>query len=386
MELDAGDAIYALGGRDWERHRQELEKLGGLPGQINHSPETPRAWHLREAASSEQAGQWFAARWHLDRLIAATPEDGSLYARRGLAIAWLGLWDEAEKDYGKAIELGADRSDLSIYNRRGVARAWLGRWAEAEKDYSLAIERGVDQDDSQIYSSRGVARARLGRWAEADADFVVAIERRAVPIDWFAHALMRLHLGDMEGYRAACERMLEHLDESEDPSTAHAIADTCATAPEAVADLGRPVRLAERAMASDPKNWGYVETLGATLYRAGRYEEALVRLEESARLSGDQQGSVRGWLFRAMAHDRLGHTDEARRWLDQAVGWIEREVPKRPEETARIPSLSLRQSLAYQLLRREAEAQIKERRPLYLPANVFQDDPAPTPPRSSQRR
>ena len=29
------------------------------------------------------------------------------------------------------------------------------------------------------------------------------------------------------------------------------------------------------------------------------------------------------------------------------------------------------------LLRREAEAQIKEGRPLYLPANVFQEDPRP---------
>ncbi len=191
----------------------------------------------------------------------------------------------------------------------------------------------------------------------------------------------------MDGYREACSRMLEHFDKAENPAIARAIADTCAAcAPEAVPDLERPVRLAERALASNPKNWDLVEVLGGTLYRAGRYEEALARLEESARLSQDQQGSVWGCLFRAMAHDRLGHTDEARRWLDQAVGWIEREVPKRPEENARIPSLSWNQRLVYQLLRREAEAQIKERRPLYLPANVFQDDPAPTPPRSSQRR
>jgi hypothetical protein len=29
------------------------------------------------------------------------------------------------------------------------------------------------------------------------------------------------------------------------------------------------------------------------------------------------------WFFLAMAHHRLGHADEARRWLDQGVHGIE---------------------------------------------------------------
>jgi hypothetical protein len=37
MELDSSDAIQALDRRQWERYRQELEKLGGLPA----SPDQP---------------------------------------------------------------------------------------------------------------------------------------------------------------------------------------------------------------------------------------------------------------------------------------------------------------------------------------------------------
>ena len=59
MELDASDASQVLDCRDWERRRQKLEELGGLPGQISHSPETPWARHLRDAESSEKVGRWF---------------------------------------------------------------------------------------------------------------------------------------------------------------------------------------------------------------------------------------------------------------------------------------------------------------------------------------
>jgi Flp pilus assembly protein TadD len=59
-------------------------------------------WHLRETSSSVQTGRGFAACWHLDRLIAAMPEDGALHARRGRARAELGRWAEADADFAKA--------------------------------------------------------------------------------------------------------------------------------------------------------------------------------------------------------------------------------------------------------------------------------------------
>lgn len=33
-------------------------------------------------------------------------------------------------------------------------------------------------------------------------------------------------------------------------------------------------------------------------------------------------------LFLAMAHWQLGHADEARRWSDQAVAWMDKNAPQ----------------------------------------------------------
>jgi hypothetical protein len=59
--------------------------------------------------------------------------------------------------------------------------------------------------------------------------------------------------------------------------------------------------------------------VGAALYRAGRFTEALSRFEESHRVF---QPRAWDWLFLAMVHGRLGHAEEARRMLEKADRWI----------------------------------------------------------------
>src|ERR1700722_17768005 len=48
------------------------------------------------------------------------------------------------------------------------------------------------------------------------------------------------------------------------------------------------------------------------IYRAGRFEDAIRRHEETIGSGGPQD-----WVFLAMAHHRLCHRDEALRWLDR---------------------------------------------------------------------
>jgi hypothetical protein len=99
-----------------------------------------------------------------------------------------------------------------------------------------------------------------------------------------------------------------------------------------------------------------VTTLGAALYRAGRPDAAIRRLEEAARARGGVS-MADDWVFLAMAHHRLGHPDEARRWLDRLREHEPSTVPARFW-----PELEIR------LLRSEAEAVV-----LYDPA--FPVDP-----------
>jgi Flp pilus assembly protein TadD len=84
--------------------------------------------------------------------------------------------------------------------------------------------------------------------------------------------------------------------------------------------------------------------LGAALYRAGRFAEAIRTLEESHR-GRDDGSDPQGFAFLAMAHDRLGHRAEARRWLDKLAAY-------RPKETG---DLSW-DDVEVRILRREAES------------------------------
>jgi hypothetical protein len=60
--------------------------------------EQHRLWRRQQAAEAERSGRWFAAAFHLSRLIEADPSDASLHARRGKAHAHQGQWGRAAAD------------------------------------------------------------------------------------------------------------------------------------------------------------------------------------------------------------------------------------------------------------------------------------------------
>ena len=99
-----------------------------------------------------------------------------------------------------------------------------------------------------------------------------------------------------------------------------------------------------------------MNTLGAALYRAGRFEESIRRLEEGIRERGGES-LPQDWVFLALAHQQLGHRAEALRWLDRFQTYKANEKPD-----------AFWDELEIRLLRTEAEALI-----LYDP--VFPADP-----------
>jgi len=147
---------------------------------------------------------------------------------------------------------------------------------------------------------------------------------------------------------------MERFGQTEHARFANDVAWACALAPAAVADLDRPIRLAEKAVAAEPRNSSYRNTLGALLYRAGRFPAAGECLREALRLDKGQ-GTPEDWLFLAMTEHRLGRDAQARGWLDKALKWIEAANNDQLKwADGSIPSLAQRTQL--QLLRREAEA------------------------------
>ena len=235
---------------------------------------------------------------------------------------------------------------------------------------------------------------RLVDWKDipqAATEYRIALDRGWTPDLTYENAARAfLWIGDVSSYRIFCTNLLSSYERLPHPAWVdnNTLAWVYVLGPGALADMSIPVQLAEAALNSldiegrsdqtDPLTFlgaeevdalkkrvetirqesraAVLNTLGAVLFRAGRFEEAIRALEEGIRLR--KGGSIpEDWPFLAMAHYRLGHREEARRW----IGMFRGNAPKFPG-SASVYEIQL------PLLRSEAEATI-----LYDPA--FPADP-----------
>jgi WD40 repeat protein/tetratricopeptide (TPR) repeat protein/tRNA A-37 threonylcarbamoyl transferase component Bud32 len=401
LEMDAEGRMHPLDAAAWRERRGRL----GERGDPSPAEGALHEWHRREARAAEAAGEWFAAAWHLGRLGEGEPASEDLPARRGRAYYLSNRWDEAVAELTKALKSGGARGELWHY--RGLAYAALNRDDEAVADFSQAISlegvaglRGgrsaadgwvlwfhraqayfrlgrmdkVVEDLSQVlkmkpdhgpsWHGRGLARAELGETERAVADFAAALRRPDAPArTWFDLALARLERGDADGYRESCARALTHFAQAEDPALAALLAWTCSLGPGATADPEAVLRLAQQATRQGAETYVSARALGAALYRAGKYQEAVDCLTRATQLR--KQPVPAAWLLLAMAHQRLKHAEDAKKWLDKAGAWVEQAKRRKPGEGGDEKELSWHklpwnERLALTLLQREAEGLLKE--------------------------
>jgi tetratricopeptide (TPR) repeat protein len=103
------------------------------------------------------------------------------------------------------------------------------------------------------------------------------------------------------------------------------------------------VTLAEKAVRLQPFNSAYQNTLGAALYRAGRYAEAIHCLEANALSTGTRAGL--DWYFLALCHERLGHSDKAQECLARAESWKQKTSDLSATEMAEVTALQTEAAL-----------------------------------------
>jgi hypothetical protein len=79
-------------------------------------------------------------------------------------------------------------------------------------------------------------------------------------------------------------------------------------------------------------------------------------LEQSLRADPKSGRAVLNWLWLALAQQRLGKPEEARRWLGKAHAWLDQYADGMPGRAEEELGLHLHNWLEAHVLRREAEA------------------------------
>ena len=92
----------------------------------------------------------------------------------------------------------------------------------------------------------------------------------------------------------------------------------------------RAVDLATKAASLQPAVGGHWNTLGVCQFRTQDYVKAIQSLEKSEEL-GNQEYVAYNGFFLAMAYWHLNHKDEAGKWYDKSVDWMDKNQPKNDE-------------------------------------------------------
>jgi tetratricopeptide (TPR) repeat protein len=196
---------------------------------------------------------------------------------------------QTESSLAQTLErLGRSQEAADAYER---SVAWLKR---SSQDPNAARSFLWQRKECHLYY--GLFRAATGRTAEAEQHFRQTIEL-------YDTASMRNELAWM---------LATHPNPRVRNETAHLA-----------------VQWASEAADLSPNNGGIANTLGAVLYQAGRWQEAVAALEKSMELR--KGGDSLDWFFLAMAHWKLGEKDKARQWHDRAVQWMDENRPASEE-------------------------------------------------------
>jgi serine/threonine protein kinase/Tfp pilus assembly protein PilF len=248
----------------------------------------------------------------------------TMKAMRNLGLVHLrrGEFDRAEALLTKALEVGnrafGEGRHAIVWVMFNLAETYqqLGKSDQAEALWIRTLEitrRTMGEESQLIRKTTGMLVALYqsqGRYAEAKgllAKAAAALEKRAA------------------------QRPPNPQDRGETAIRWNTLAWFLVNCPfPQVGDPAEAVAAAKKAVELQPQEGGIRNTLGVAYYRAGDWKAAIAALEKSMEISTGR-GESFNTFFLAMAHWQLGDKEEARRWYDRAVAWMDTNQPQDDE-------------------------------------------------------
>jgi tetratricopeptide (TPR) repeat protein len=192
----------------------------------------------------------------------------------------------------------------------------------------------LENATESAWLQRAMFLGEHGRFELAARDFQKALANGlGDPHAWFNAATVYVRIGDEEGYRRICAQVLSQYGNSTDRNLCEHVAKTCSILPGALADMEALAKVADRAVVpqtpEDPRMRPYRDLAkGMVEYRLGHFDEAVKWLRMHAEQTSDKERRAMALGFLAMTEFRRGNLDQARSALRQASETIASDGPK----------------------------------------------------------
>jgi tetratricopeptide (TPR) repeat protein/serine/threonine protein kinase len=303
--------------------RQFERALADFTQAIEADPKLVLAWYNRASLFADDLHQYDKALADFTRAVELDPKMQKAWFNRAGVHDKLGQPDKALDDYSQAIELQPKHA-MAWFNR-GMIYVQLRQYEKGLADWNRSIE--LDPTFAPAWSNRGTLHVFLRQPDKAldDLNKALALNPKLVQA-WYNRGLVHAeHLGQYD------KAVADFIKAAEvDPQYVLAwnnAAWVLANCPDPkVRDPGRAVELARKAVAVGSKTARCWNTLGWACYRAGDSKIALDALEKSVGLKMGADGF--DLFLKAMAHWQLGDKEDARKWYEKAVAWMDKYEPQ----------------------------------------------------------
>ena len=235
-ELQSRRQLHATAGmirtESNQNHSQKLSKPIGLIRE-----QTIDQWHEAESAEHEWSKDWFAATWHLTKLLDRNPQSIELLLRRSIAYQMSSKYSAAIADLNAIISLKPESAEL--YQKRARLHGNLGDWMQATNDLVMAVEFDNENESTidKLWITRNFlpALANVHKSAESATQRIEAIEknrkrvnismmapRHAIAIEFDPTGEFRVHRNNAKAKRdwqftiSKSNRLLTYLFTEED--------------------------------------------------------------------------------------------------------------------------------------------------------------------------
>jgi tetratricopeptide (TPR) repeat protein len=254
------------------------------------------------------AGQYDRAITLLQKLIVADSTDAALVYALGTSYLQKGDTVRGQDFVRRACAM--DPEEARYWIGRAVIASDLQRYDEvlAIVDSALAHIKAV----AGLYSLKGAALNRLGRKSEAIAALKEAInDDSTMFVAMGALALIYDESDSVDQAVSLYERAIKLSD-----SAAVYLNNLAYTLASRGLQLDRAMNLSQRALAAEPKNGAYLDTMGWILYGLGRYDDALDWLKRAVKAAPDGSATLE---HVGDVYVKLGSPGKAAKYYERAL-------------------------------------------------------------------